>query len=68
MTFKDDLLRKGYLPEDLPPAFITSVIADLFQANPPRGYLMQSAIPLRAATYNASKCLARKELSDFSQL
>lgn len=55
MTFKDDLLRKGYLPEDLPPAFITSVIADHFQAYPPRGYLMQSAIPLRAATYNASK-------------
>jgi hypothetical protein len=55
MTLKDDLLRKGYLPENLPPAFTTASIADHFLANPPRGYITQGNNPLRAASYNASK-------------
>lgn len=55
MTLKDDLLRKGYLPENLPPAFTTARIADHFQANPPRGYLTDGRNPSRSATYNASK-------------
>lgn len=55
MTLKDDLLRKGYLPENLPPAFTTASIADYFLGNPPRGYLTNGEHPTRAATYNASK-------------
>ncbi|MFD2741672.1 RNA-directed DNA polymerase [Sulfitobacter aestuarii] len=55
MTFKHDLLLKGYLPENLPPAFTTATIADHFSANPPRGYVTDGRNPLRAATYNASK-------------
>lgn len=55
MTLKDDLLRKGYLPENLPPAFTTVPIADHFSANPPRGFVTDNRNPMRAATYNASK-------------
>jgi hypothetical protein len=55
MTLKDDLLRKGYLPENLPPAFTTAHIANHFAANPPAGYITNGNQPLRAATYNASK-------------
>lgn len=55
MALKDDLLRKGYLPENLPPAFTTALIADHFVANPPRGYITQGNQPLRSSTYNASK-------------
>lgn len=55
MTLKDDLLRKGYLPENLPPTFTTSLIADHFQAAAPRGYVTLGNSPLRAAIYNASK-------------
>ena len=55
MALKDSLLRKGYLPEDLPPPFTSTAIADYFLTNPPRNYLMRSNRRLRAATYNASK-------------
>lgn len=55
MTLKDDLLRKGYLPENLPPAFSSKLIADYFQANVPAGYLSRGRNPVRAANYNASK-------------
>lgn len=55
MTLKHDLLRKGYLPENLPPAFTTATVADHFALNPPRGYITDGRNPLRAATYNASK-------------
>lgn len=55
MTLKDNLLRKGYLPENLPPAFTTSTVADHFLGNPHRGYITNASHPLRAATYNASK-------------
>ena len=55
MGLKDDLLRRGYLPENLPPGFSTAGIADYFEKNPPPGYLSKSRHPVRAATYNASK-------------
>ena len=55
MSLKDDLLRKGYLPENLPPPFTSIPIADYFLANARRGYVMNMNAPLRAATYNASK-------------
>ena len=55
MSLKDDLLRKGYFPENLPPPFTSIPIADYFLQNARRGYLMNLANPLQAATYNASK-------------
>ena len=56
MPLKDDLLRKGYLPDNVPPTFSSAPIADFFQlVEPPPGYLMEPNRPLRAATYNASK-------------
>ena len=55
MNLKDNLLRRGYLPEDLSPAFTTAQVAEHFLANPPRGYLMKGGSSLRTATYNASK-------------
>ncbi|MBO4168843.1 RNA-directed DNA polymerase [Cereibacter azotoformans] len=56
MPLKDDLLRRGYFPENLPPAFSTSSIADYFQQNPPpTAFLSRSRTPVRAAIYNASK-------------
>ena len=56
MPLKDDLLRKGYLPENVPPPFSSAPIADFFHlVERPRGYLMDTNTPLRAATYNASK-------------
>lgn len=55
MTLKDDLLRKGYLPENLPPAFSSGRIADYFQALAPNGFLSRGQNPVRSAIYNASK-------------
>ncbi len=55
MTLKDDLLRKGYLPENLPPAFTTKLIADHFLEQPSSNFHTRLGTPLRAATYNASK-------------
>lgn len=55
MPLKDDLLRKGYFPENLPPSFGTAAIADYFLANPHQGYLSQRERALRPAQYNASK-------------
>lgn len=64
MPIKDSLLRRGYFPEDLPPPFTTTSIADHFLAHPPRSYLIGSGERLRAATYNASKRgLARRMFS-----
>ena len=55
MPIKDSLLRRGYFPEDLPPPFTSTFIANYFIANPPRNYLMRVRDRLRAASYNASK-------------
>lgn len=55
MPLKDDLLRKGYLPENLPPGFASEQIADYFIKNPRQGFLSQNARPVRPAIYNASK-------------
>lgn len=54
MTLKDDLLRIGYLPENLPPPFHTENIAKYFADNP-SGYLSDIKQPLRSAVYNSSK-------------
>ena len=55
MSLKDDLLKRGYLPENLPPAFTTERIAEHLPVVPARRYLMNHQRPVRAATYNASK-------------
>jgi hypothetical protein len=54
MTLKEDLLRIGYLPENLPPPFHTDNIAKYFADNP-SGYLSDVKQPLRSAVYNSSK-------------
>lgn len=57
MTLQDDLLRKGYLPEAVPPFFTTELIADYFESSPPSDYITKPKSPdrLRAATFSASK-------------
>lgn len=55
MTIKQDLLRVGYLPENLPPAFGTHGVSQYFDRNPVAGYLVDGADPVRAAVYSASK-------------
>ena len=52
MTLKLDLLTKGHLPENLPPAFRTY---DLGAYLAGRNELFSRGKPTRAATYNASK-------------
>ena len=54
MSLKHDLLRIGYLPENLPPTFHTEEIAHYF-ANNPSSYLSDPKQPFRSAIYNASK-------------
>ncbi|MCK1602610.1 RNA-directed DNA polymerase [Bradyrhizobium sp. 166] len=54
MSLKHDLLRIGYLPENLPPPFHTEAIAQFFADNP-SSYLSDIKRPLRSAIYNASK-------------
>lgn len=55
MPLKDDLIRKGYFPENLPPSFGTEAIAGYFRDHPHQGYLSHRDRPLRPAQYNASK-------------
>lgn len=54
MSLKEDLLRIGYLPENLPPPFHTEQIAQFFSDNS-FDYLSDQKQPLRSALYNASK-------------
>ncbi|MBR1201978.1 MULTISPECIES: RNA-directed DNA polymerase [unclassified Bradyrhizobium] len=54
MSLKQDLLRVGYFPENLPPPFHTEQIAQ-FYADNPSSYLSDPKQPLRSAIYNASK-------------
>lgn len=55
MGLKLDLLRDGYLPENLPPTFHTEAIASHFEKNPPTGYYCDLIAPVRPALYSASK-------------
>ena len=55
MPLKDDLLRKGYFPENLPPAFSSAGIADYFEANAPADFLSKGKGAVRTAIYSASK-------------
>ena len=62
MALKDDLLRNGYLPENLPPAFVTQAIgANLSGRN---GWLTDGKNPVRSSPFNASKRgMTRREFS-----
>ena len=55
MSLKEDLLSKGYFPENLPPSFTSEQLASYLSQQRRGSYLMNSSEPLRAATYNASK-------------
>jgi len=54
MTFKDDMIRAGYFPENMPPPFHTEDIASYFAANP-AGFLSTEKGPVRSANYSTSK-------------
>lgn len=62
MALKDDLLEKGYLPENLPPTFVTQAIgANLAVRN---GWLTDGKNPVRSSPFNASKRgMTRREFS-----
>ena len=51
MSLKDDLLRIGYLPENLPPPFHTEAVAKYFSDNA-SGYLSDVKQPFRSAVYS----------------
>lgn len=55
MTLKENLLFRGYLPENLPPAFFSSDLADYLVGHAGDDWWSQSKSPVRPATYNASK-------------
>lgn len=55
MTFKDDLLRFGSLPEDAPPFMTTEGYADAFEAAGDIPYFTRRDTVTRTATYTASK-------------
>lgn len=55
LKLKDDLLRKGYFPENMPPSFNSEGIADFFRDHPPGNFFCFSGKPVKAAIYNASK-------------
>lgn len=55
MTLKENLLFRGYLPENLPPAFFSSDLADYLVGLVGDDWWSQSKSPVRPATYNASK-------------
>jgi hypothetical protein len=54
MSLKDDLLRIGYLPENLPPPFHTEAVAKYF-SDKASGYLSDVKQPFRSAVYSSSK-------------
>jgi hypothetical protein len=56
MTFKADLLWKGYFPENLPPPFVSENIGNFFATDlDTSDYLSKQDRPLRCADYSASK-------------
>lgn len=54
MTLKDDLLCKGYLPENLPPMFVTQSIGTAL-ANRTGWLSLEKKQSVRASPFNASK-------------
>lgn len=55
MGFKDDLIRKGYFPENLPPAFCSDKIASSIANVSDGEWCSHSRRQVLPATYNASK-------------
>ncbi|WP_417482313.1 RNA-directed DNA polymerase [Maricaulis sp.] len=55
MSFKDDLLRKGSLPEEVPPAFHSGEIADAFENADSNTYFTTRSEITRPARFSASK-------------
>src|SRR5262245_61428471 len=55
MALREQLVFKGYLPENLPPAFSTSDIADFIADNPGPDWWNKKSTRVRPASYNASK-------------
>jgi hypothetical protein len=54
MTLKEDMIRSGYLPENMPPPFHTEDIASFF-SGASAGYLSSDKVPVRSSTYSTSK-------------
>jgi hypothetical protein len=54
MTLKHDMIRAGYLPENMPPPFHSEDIASFFFDNS-AGYLSSDKTPMRSSNYSASK-------------
>lgn len=54
MPIKEDLLRRGYLPENLPPTFTTDALG-VYLTRKRTWYSQPRGSAVRAATYNASK-------------
>lgn len=55
MELRESFLFKGYFPENLPPAFSSTDLADFIKDNPGRDWWSHSRSPVRPASYNASK-------------
>jgi hypothetical protein len=51
----DDYLRRGYLPENLPPSFGSGFIADYFAQNVQADYVSEAKNAVQSAVYSASK-------------
>ncbi len=64
MPLEDDLIHKGYLPENLPPVFFSDAIADAFDHIEGGDWWSDAGKPVRPAIYNASKRgMARRPFS-----
>lgn len=62
MPLKDDLLTKGYLPENLPPTFVTQALGVALAREP--DWLSDGRNPVRSSPFNASKRgMTRREFS-----
>ncbi len=55
MTLKNDLLSKGYFPDNLPVAYFSTEIATYFANHPTQNFLSRPREAVRAASYNCSK-------------
>jgi hypothetical protein len=55
MSLKERLLWRGYLPENVPPAFHTADLADLLVEDTGSEWWTKPESPVRPATFNASK-------------
>src|SRR5690554_2698236 len=62
MALKDDLLIKGYLPENLPPTFVAQALGGNLASR--NGWLTDGKNPVRSSPFNASKRgMTRREFS-----